>query len=260
MDFYKEVIERSRVIPVVVDFWAPWCGPCRFLGPMIEELASQANGKWELAKLNTDEYPEISRHYHIQGIPAVKMFYNEEVVAEFVGALPKHQIEQWLEKNLPDKRKKEFVDILKKLDGQEHPDLSDLETFVKSNEDFLEARVELARLIALQKPLEAAKLLKDVKPGNKFYPQAEDIFAIKALMTCDFNQNETLSKMIQTGKEGLEDGDLEKSIDALIQAVMIDKGYCDELPRKSVIAIFNLLGSDHELTRKFRKRFDMALY
>ena len=104
IDFKIAVLERSHAVPIVVDFWAPWCGPCRMLGPIIEALAEQAEGRWELVKLNTDEQPEFARDYDIRGIPAVKMFSGGKVIAEFVGVLPAPQVRDWLEQHLPDPR------------------------------------------------------------------------------------------------------------------------------------------------------------
>lgn len=95
LDFQKDVIEASKRIPVVVDFWAEWCGPCKMLGPMLEKLASDAGNTWRLVKVNTDEHPQLSSEYGIRGIPAVKMFYNGSVSAEFVGALPEAQVKKW---------------------------------------------------------------------------------------------------------------------------------------------------------------------
>jgi putative thioredoxin len=260
MDFTKQVIDASRTKPVVVDFWAPWCGPCKFLGPIIEGLANESDGKWELVKVNTDENPEISKDYRIQGIPAVKMFYDGEVVAEFTGALPRHQIEHWLEQNLPDKRKKEFNQIIKDIGDKDPFDLGPIELFVESNPDYLEARVVLARLLAFKQPVKAVKLVENVKPGNPLYPQVEDVLAIEALVNCKIEENGNLAGKINLAKKEMEDGNIDNALEELIQAVIIDKEYCDELPRKSVIAIFNLLGNDHPLTKQYRKRFDMALY
>jgi len=99
-NFQKEVIDKSRNVPVVVDFWATWCAPCLTLSPTLEKLAKKFNGKFVLAKANVDESKAASTKYAISCIPAVKMFKNGKVTNEFIGALPEAAVEQWLRKNI----------------------------------------------------------------------------------------------------------------------------------------------------------------
>jgi len=99
--FQTEVLHKSREKPVLVDFWAPWCGPCRVLSPTLEKLAKESKGAWRLVKINTDRQQELSVFYGVRGIPAVKMFVDGEVQAEFVGALPEPEVRRWLQEHLP---------------------------------------------------------------------------------------------------------------------------------------------------------------
>ena len=101
VDFENEVLQRSHSLPVVVDFWASWCSPCRVLGPVIENLAAKAEGRWELVKLNTEQQPQITAEYGIMAIPAVKLFHRGRIVAEFVGRRPAAEIRRWLDDHLP---------------------------------------------------------------------------------------------------------------------------------------------------------------
>ena len=259
-DFNENVIEKSHSVPVVVDFWAPWCGPCRFLGPIIEELANEAGGKWELAKLNTDENQELSAKYNIRGIPAVKMFYQGEVVAEFTGALPKHQIESWLAEHLPDERKAQLETIKVRLVNKEPNAVKELETFANAHPDLEEARLVLATHSVADQPAEARKMVDDISLGHKYFEMAEDVRTLAELMECNENSNPKVEEKLAEARNALKTQHQEAALQNLIDAVILDKQYCNELPRRATIALFHVLGNEHELTKKYRRRFDMALY
>ena len=99
--FQTEVLDKSHDKPVVVDFWAPWCAPCRALGPTLEALARESGGRWRLVKINTDRHPDLTRRFGIRGIPAVKLFVDGVVAAQFTGALPEAEVRLWLGAHLP---------------------------------------------------------------------------------------------------------------------------------------------------------------
>ncbi len=261
MDFQKNVLDASKNLPVVVDFWAPWCGPCRILGPVIEQLASEQEGKWKLVKLNTEEYPEIAAQYGIRSIPNVKMFYNGDIIAEFAGALPRHSILKWLEDYLPTEDKKELTILLEELENADDENsIQLLEEFVSAHPNVEEGRGLLAKSIVLKDPARAAELVSDIKIGHAMADEAEDIRTLAELSSQVDSDNGEVGEILNEVVIALNADDQDTALAKLIEAVQKDKNYANELPRRASIAMFHLLGPQHPLTKKYRRIFDMALY
>jgi len=237
--FEQEVIERSKTVPVVVDFWAEWCAPCRQLGPVLEKGASAREGQVVLAKLDTDANPRISAAFGIQGIPAVKAFKGGRVVAEFVGAQPPPRVEAFYDSLVP----------------------SEADALVESgDEDSLRRAIELepARSDAR---LALARILRD---------RGEDDEALEILNSAagDFAA-EGLAARIRLEKAGepdlteaftaLDRGDRQAALDALLAAFPSADGASDDL-RRVVVGILDELGVEDPLAREYRRKLAAALY
>lgn len=261
VNFQQQVIERSHKIPVLVDFWAPWCGPCRVLGPTLEQLAKEQKDRWELVKINTDEQPELAQEYDIMSIPNVKLFYKGKVVNEFVGALPKARIESWLDEAIPGGGISELQTILETTTG--YPDTlaeEQLRLFLSKNPENREAKIALAKHAVFHDPEGAKSLVEDIHVAEPEHGEAEDIRTLADLISHSQANGSPASARLLEARQALKNNDPESAIQRIIEATMVDKNYQDDLPRRSAIALFHLWGSEHELTRKYRRRFDMVLY
>ena len=209
MDFQRDVIDKSFEIPVVVDFWAPWCGPCRVLTPIIEQLADSQSELWKLVKINTEEHEDIANQYHIMSIPNVKMFYRGEVRHEFLGALPKVKIEEWLQKVLPSKGLMAFDRF---LDEHPNPSVTELEALHAQYPESHEISFVLSQLLLWDNPAKSANLLTDIKMGSPFFQKAEHIRDISS-----FLMKEDLQDQSNQVKESLKDSNLEQAIQLIIE-------------------------------------------
>jgi len=263
-NFEEEVIQRSHTIPVLVDFWAEWCGPCRILSPVLERLAQQSDGRWVLAKVNTEEFPTIAAQYGIHSIPNVKLFYAGNVVNEFVGALPEYVIARWLKTNLPSRHRREIELAKTLLDDQRPEDAETVLTSILADEtDNQEAKALLAKACVFTKPETADKLAEEVDD-----PRYTDIVeSVKTLVRLTALSKKTELLPVGPWKKTYEQAiaetlvrNFDKALPLFIDVIRNDRYYDDDGARKACIAIFKYLGEEHPITQKYRRDFSSALY
>ena len=239
--FQTEVLDRSRTVPVVVDFWAEWCGPCRQLGPVLERAASQRADQLDLVKVDVDANPALARAYQIQGIPAVKAFRDGQVVAEFAGAQPPLAVEQFLDSLLPSP-----ADAL-----VEQGDEASLRRAVELEPTRADAAVPLARLLLARGEKDAALTLLQRVPGSF---TADGLIArIELLDRSDPEPDLT------EAFAALDSGDTGRALELLIDALPSADGARDDI-RRVVVGILEELGVESPLARDSRRRLASALY
>ena len=238
-NFEAAVLDRSHSLPVVVDFWAEWCAPCRQLGPVLEREASKRSGKLELVKLDVDANPTVSRSYGIQGIPAVKAFRNGRVVAEFVGAQPSAAVERFLDSLLPSE-----AELL-----AQKGDEDSLRAAVELEPGHADAAVQLARILHRRgQDQEALEILGNVRGSF-----AAD--GLSARIRLERSGVPDLSRAFAA----LDAGDDEQALDMLIEAITLARSSRDDI-RRVVVGILDELGLDHPLATTSRTRLASALY
>jgi putative thioredoxin len=238
-DFEREVIERSRTTPVVVDFWAEWCGPCRSLGPILEQEANAREGQVVLAKIDTDANPGIAQAFGIQGIPAVKAFKDGQVVDEFVGAQPPANVQRFFDGLVPSE-----ADALVATGDED-----DLRRALELEPARADAAVALAGLLHRRGDADAAlEVLSNV--AGDF--QADGLASRIRLESADG---------IDLGEafRAIDDGERERAIDLLLEAIPSSDGHKDDV-RRVLVAILDELGVEHPVARDARRRLAAALY
>jgi putative thioredoxin len=235
-EFEAKVLERSKQVPVVVDFWAEWCGPCRTLGPALEDAVRKRGGEVELAKVDTDANQLLARAYGIQSIPAVKAFKDGEVAAEFIGAQPPAAIEDFLDRVVPSE-----ADRL-----AESGDEGSLRKALELDPGNALAAIGLGRILLSRG--EGDEALEVLRP----FPQdfIADGLAARAELSAS-----SASDQLQRAFAAWDEGEPEGALDALQTAISEeqDSDRKDQL-RRVMVAIFTELGADHPLAREHRRR------
>jgi len=264
-DFNQEVIEASRKVPVVVDFWAEWCGPCRVLGPVLEKLHDQDAGRWSLVKVDTERNQEIAARYGIRGIPNVKLFVDGKVVNEFAGAMPERMVRHWLDSSLPDPFR-ETIDrargLLEKGDADEG--MAVLEDILRLDRNHEEARVLLAKQILPRDAIRAGELTTGIEQDSRQFPLADAIRMVRQLREQHENPEGlpegSPKPLYREALVRMAEGDYDAAIGRFIEVIRADRTFNDDGARKACVALFKLLGEENATTLKYRREFAGALH
>jgi putative thioredoxin len=269
-DFQQAVLEESKRRPVLVDFWAPWCEPCKALKPVLEKLAAEYGGKFLLAKINSDDNQELATRYGVRGIPSVKAFIDGEPVDEFSGALPESEVRAFLDRLVPgpaDELRVEAAEL--RFAGDISGALQKLADASKIAPDHVGVRLDAAEIMLdLNEADEARRLIAGVadaadprvpqlKARLQFMGAAgEDEAALAARVAANENDLDARLKLanllVATGK-------YEAGMDQLLEIVRRDRGFGDDIGRKTLLSVFDLLGGG-ELSSRYRRMLASALY
>ena len=268
--FQTDVIERSRELPVVVDFWAPWCGPCRVLGPTLETIAYERAGEVQLVKINVDENPGVATSYQVQGIPAVKAFRNGEVVSEFVGALPEPQVRSFFDSIVPSAADQAVAAAEHALSiDQPGAARLHLEHALEQDPDHRGASAALAGILLAEGEIARARELAARFPGE---PAAARVIAQLAFRDeAGGTSREELEARLEANPEDAEahyalgcllaaEGEWQDALEHLLATVRLDRDVAEDGGRLRMLDAFTLLGDGDELTRRYRQRLTNLIF
>lgn len=265
--FEVDVVNRSYETPVLVDFWAPWCGPCRSLGPVLEKLATESDGGFFLAKVNVDENPNLSVRFGVQGIPAVKAFRNGQVINGFVGAIPEPRVREFLQKVAPNETDHILAEAISLLATRHWADAEEkLRIIIDAQPRNAAAALGMVRaLVAQGKGREALEII-EVFPSGPEIVAAEQLRPLAEMLAevAEDNDHRTehdlqLAQYWQSARL-LAGGKYAAGMDGLMEVLRKDKKFRGGEPRKVMLGVFALLGDDDPLTREYRSELASVLY
>ncbi|MEW5978156.1 MAG: thioredoxin [Acidobacteriota bacterium] len=270
-----EVLEKSKQVPVLVDFWAPWCGPCRSLGPTLEKLAQEYEGGFVLAKLNTEQHPRLAMEFGIQSIPHVMLFKDGRVADQFIGAYPESAIRKFLEPHCPTEADKlyavaehtfqagkhleaeKLLGQILELDSNHSASHLLLAKHLLSQGKVAEALQHVDAIPVLAREFEAAQHLKE---AANFFKECEAL-----------GGEESCRKRLEQNRDDLDarfglasclaaHARYAEALEEFLAIVARDKSYRDEGARKAMLTIFSVIGERSQLSDEYRTRLARTLY
>lgn len=272
--FEREVVERSLQIPVVVDFWAPWCPPCRALTPILEKLVGERNGEVILVKVNLDEAQGLATRYRVESIPLVIAFKDGKPLTEFMGLLPEAQVRQFFDQLAPSAADRLVQEAAALASARPHEALAKYRQALELDRNHEAARLALARLlIAQQQDEEASHLLQDAAFSEDRAEEAERLTAtlhlrrlaktlddesvIRERFAADPNNARVRYEL---GCIEAANGNYRQALDLLFSAAERDSSLAMAKVREVMVNIFNVIGVRSALADEYREKLTTLLY
>jgi len=274
-DFEQSVVQRSHEVPVVIDFWAPWCGPCRALGPTLEKLAEEQQGKFILAKINVDENPMLAQAFQVQSIPAVKAIRNGALAGEFLGAQPEPNVRRFIEQLMPSEaeslaREAQRLEEAGKAQGAES--LYRAALAKEANQSL--ALLGLARVLVQRgEESDAQTLLTRIPNTAPEHPAAQQLLAQLRLKQTGASAGDEqkyrdrlaadpndLDARFELSQVLAAVGRYEEALAELLAIVKKDRKFRDDGARKAILEIFEVIGSRSDLAEHYRSELAKVLF
>lgn len=264
--FESEVVLRSHQLPVVVDFWAPWCGPCRVLGPILERLAIEAGGDFRLARVNVDENPNLAIRYGVQGIPAVKAFHDGQIKTEFVGAQPEPVVRRFVQRLAPTEAER-AVEKAQSLLATRHWQEAEeaFRSVLDEDETNSAAALGLVESLLMQgRGVEPTQILENFPAGME-WAKAERLAPLAKLLAGvegdgPFPEDDPMEARLYQSTRLFARGNIPAAMDGLLDILREDKDYREGLARQVLLAVFALIGDGDPLTRQYRDELASVLF
>lgn len=260
IDFQRDVIARSHELPVLVDFWAAWCAPCRMLGPVLERVAGSADGRWALAKVDTERFPEEAQRFGVMSIPNVKLFVKGEVVDEFVGALPETEVKRFLERAIPGPGSAAVDAARTRLaNGDVTGARAALEAALSADPGNARARIALAELLLRSEPEAVEDMLAPLDDEQGDRAEALRVLAHWLLQAGKLPEGAAREPFL-AALAAVRTGDWDAALDRVVATLRIQRGWAGGAARELGRAIYLLLGIEHPACEKHYRAFTGALY
>jgi putative thioredoxin len=272
--FAADVLDASNEVPVLVDFWAPWCGPCQNLMPVLEKLAQEYQGGFKLAKVNIDEQQQLAQQFGVRSVPTVKVVKDGQIVDEFMGAQPESSIRELLGKHVVRESDTLMTAALEKYDSGDKSAIQEMINIINNDPANNNIRLQYVNVLLNEEQHDDARMILQSLPEDiREKPEVKSLLSRLEVMTMasEFGDLDTLIKTVEQEPNNCEarhnlstvyiaNGNFEAALEQLLEIMKRDRSFNEDAGRRDMLRVFEMLGNSGPLVSSYRKKMASLLY